>query len=134
MRQSRACGVASPPLATGDNAQPSGWRERPSLSQGRSPTVQAVCTPIQYRELTAGAGHGFPLEVQDASLRAVLERLAQRPDLGVGPPPSAVGAAVEHVERSIDAWVGFLEPDPAPSWRYEGCGIGSGPNNERSEW
>ena len=44
-------------------------------------------------QLIAGAGQAFPLEVRETSLGAVLEWPARRPDVGVGPPPSAAGGA-----------------------------------------
>jgi hypothetical protein len=50
--------------------------------------------------LIATARHPFTVEVRETSLRAGLEWLARRPDVGVGPLPSAVGGAVE---GSVDA-------------------------------
>jgi len=55
--------------------------------------------------LIAAARHPFTVEVRETSLRAGLEWLARRPDVGVGPLPSAVGGAVE---GSVDARDGML--------------------------
>jgi pimeloyl-ACP methyl ester carboxylesterase len=61
----------------------------------------AAGIPDSELRLIAGAGHAFPLEVPETSLRAVLGWLARRPDVGDGPPPTAIAAAVERVGRPL---------------------------------
>jgi 3-oxoadipate enol-lactonase len=64
--------------------------------------------PDSELQMIAGAGHAFPLEAPEASLRAVLEWLARRPDVAVGPPPSAIAAAVERLGRPVALPAGML--------------------------
>jgi pimeloyl-ACP methyl ester carboxylesterase len=61
----------------------------------------AAGIPDSELRLIAGAGHAFPLEVPETSLRAVLEWLARRPAVGDGPPPTAIAAAAERVGRPL---------------------------------
>jgi pimeloyl-ACP methyl ester carboxylesterase len=68
----------------------------------------AAGIPDSELQLIAGAGHAFPLEAPEPSLRAVLEWLARRPDIAVGPPPSAFAAAVERVGRPLALPGGML--------------------------
>lgn len=68
----------------------------------------AAGIPDSELQVIAGAGHAFPLEAPEASLGAVLEWLARRPDVGVGPPPSALSAAVERVGRPLALPGGIL--------------------------
>jgi hypothetical protein len=68
----------------------------------------AAGIPDSELRLIAGAGHAFPLEVPEASLQAVLDWLARRPDVGAGPPRSAAGAAVEHMGRPLALPGGML--------------------------
>jgi pimeloyl-ACP methyl ester carboxylesterase len=68
----------------------------------------AAGIPDSELQLIAGAGHAFPLEVPEGSLRAVLEWLARRPDVAGGPPPSPIAAAVERVGRPLALPGGML--------------------------
>jgi 3-oxoadipate enol-lactonase len=68
----------------------------------------AAGIPDSELQLIPGAGHAFPLEVPEASLRAVLEWLARRPDVAGGPPPSPIAAAAERVGRPLALPGGML--------------------------
>jgi 3-oxoadipate enol-lactonase len=68
----------------------------------------AAGIPDSELQLIAGAGHVFPLEAPEASLRAVLEWLARRPEIVAGPAPSAVAAAVERGGRPLALPRGML--------------------------
>jgi pimeloyl-ACP methyl ester carboxylesterase len=68
----------------------------------------AAGIPDSELQLIEGAGHAFPLEAPEQSLHAVLEWLARRPDVAVGPPPSAFAATLERVGRPLALPVGML--------------------------
>lgn len=79
-----------------------------SISPVANARQLAAGIPDSELQLIAGAGHAFPLEAPEPSLRAVLEWLARRPDIAVGPPPPAVAAAIERVGRPLALPRGML--------------------------
>jgi 3-oxoadipate enol-lactonase len=83
--------------------------------------------PDSELQLIAGAGHAFPLEAPEASLGAVLEWLARRPDIDVGPPPSALCATVERVGRPLALPGGMLRTGSSAVVAIERRGTGSRP-------
>jgi 3-oxoadipate enol-lactonase len=116
----------APPWASGAQFLASVYHDRArQLHRIRAPTLilhgelDAISPVANARQLAAGipdselqlipgAGHAFPLEVPEASLRAVLEWLARRPDVAGGPPPSPIAAAVERVGRPLALSGGML--------------------------
>jgi 3-oxoadipate enol-lactonase len=82
--------------------------ELDSISPVANARQLAAGIPDSELQLIAEAGHAFPLEAPEPSLRAVLEWLARRPDVAVGPPPSALAAAVERIGRPLALPGGML--------------------------